>query len=180
MARGILSTGLVQEPWTRLPAAALINRLNERTRPKKRPAKPDWDTLLSPEEKTLVGSLVVAPSRRDPSPPNRSLQPKKEPAPFDILRERWLALDSTKRSLKRVVASSASEFPGILLGEFSRASVALRDEESGEEDEQKSKGTAPKKAKKKVSKRVMKTRKRIRLVAAANIVKGRSPTRLTP
>ncbi len=140
MASDILSAGKLDPDWCRLPTSALINRLNERTRPKIRPDKPDWSTLLSEETKAEVGRLITA--AEPPETPQRPPARPKE-SPITVLRERWRAASVSRRPLKHVVATTAAEFPGVLMGEFARAAYVLRGEigdagDAGDEDRSKS------------------------------------------
>jgi conjugative relaxase-like TrwC/TraI family protein len=126
MASSILDSGVIQEEWARLPKASLINRLNERSRPKQRPKKPNWQTLLSEEQKAKVASLIVHPAA-EPSSPPASPRQKPPPPPRTIIRERWLALEASQRTIRKVVAAAAAQHPEVPIGDIARAALAFRD-----------------------------------------------------
>lgn len=180
LADEILRSGFIPEPWIRLPKAALISRLNERTRPRKRPVKPEWRELLSATEKKHFSTLLVGDAPSCPSPPLRASKQKTKPDPLGILREKWAAFDRAKRSVKRVVAVSASEFPEILLGDFSRSAAELRSE-FGEEGAPVA--SRPQKRKKVVVTKTQRTdeiRQRTIRQAAMKAVRGRSKAKPKP
>jgi conjugative relaxase-like TrwC/TraI family protein len=59
MAADMLREGHIPPEWDKLPPPELINRLNDRSRPGRRPLRADWQQLLSGEEKAHVTQLLV-------------------------------------------------------------------------------------------------------------------------
>src|SRR6516162_11485260 len=59
MAAHILRDGNLPPQWERMQPPELINRLNDRSRPAKRPPMIDWQHLLSAQEKDHLSELLV-------------------------------------------------------------------------------------------------------------------------
>jgi hypothetical protein len=66
LAADILRDGTLPPAWERMQPPELINRLNDRSRPAKRPPMIDWQHLLSAEEKDHLSELLVIQPKAAP------------------------------------------------------------------------------------------------------------------
>lgn len=120
MASRILDSGVVDARWQGLSHSALVDRLNDRSRPKQRPAKPDWESLFNQDQKTHLEGLILA---RRPSPPKR---PKTVPTPSTLIRRAWFSLMTDERNVRRCVEKAVSNAPDVPVGTLARAAMNFR------------------------------------------------------
>ena len=146
MAALLLETQAIPPQWERMQPPELINRLNDRSRPTKRPPSIDWQQLLSPGQKAdltqaLLDSAIPAlhlifapgppgtrsadPQPAFPPPPPRSF---KGPEFYEEQAKELLGAELAKTSLyyspkavKIATCRTAARNPDIPLGAFAWA-----------------------------------------------------------
>jgi conjugative relaxase-like TrwC/TraI family protein len=143
MAADMLRDGNIPPEWEKMQPPELINRLNDRSRPARRPPRVDWQQLFSAEEKAHLTELLVdhkirpiplepppGSRARDslpaiPPPPPRSFQdPEFQEEHARELLGKALAKTSlyfSPRTIKLTTCRVAAAHLDLPLGAFARA-----------------------------------------------------------
>jgi conjugative relaxase-like TrwC/TraI family protein len=147
LAAELLRTQNIPPEWERMKPPELINRLNDRSRPSKRPPLLDWQQLLSPEVKAQLSEALIDPQARHstitvqrppqlarfgdhqpftpPPPPPRTFG---DPDRYEDQATELLGQELAKSSLyfspqaiKIETCRTAARHPDIPIGAFARA-----------------------------------------------------------
>jgi len=143
MAADMLRDGNIPPEWEKMQPPELINRLNDRSRPARRPPRVDWQQLFSAEEKAHLTELLVdhkispIPLEQPPGSRAKDSFPAIPPPPprswedpeFHAEQARELlgkALEKTSlyfspQTIKLTTCRVAAAHPDLPLGAFARA-----------------------------------------------------------
>jgi conjugative relaxase-like TrwC/TraI family protein len=143
LAADFLRNGNLPPQWERMQPPELINRLNDRSRPPKRPALMDWQDLLTDQEKDRLSGLLIDsdsapdPFQRSPVAPTVDLLPAMSLAPLRLFKGPEFYEEQARELLGQALAKTSLYFspqtiklttcrvaaahPDLPLGAFARA-----------------------------------------------------------